>query len=372
METFEVTYHLTPGTEESVEEKAEKICLEQSAELPRRILTGDISTRITGKVVDLKQLRETLYEAHIAWPLDNVDDISQFLNVLYGNISLQTGIRIIDAQWSKLAGRLFKGPRYGIGHLRKRFRAGDRPLSATALKPMGLSAGELAARCYEFASGGIDIIKDDHGLTNQSYAPFEERVKACVEAVHRAGDSSDRRSRSRYFPNITAFAEESIKRYEKAASLRADGVLLCPHITGLETMHRLVQMDIDLPIIAHPAFSGALTTTPERGLSPDFLYGQLWRALGADFVIYPNTGGRFSYTRGQCEAINRSARTDRLPFHSSFPMPAGGIQLDEISHWKTAYGDDTVFLLGGSLYEYPGGLQAAAAKLRKQLDSPGD
>ena len=46
---------------------------------------------------------------------------------------------------------------------------------------------------YAFAKGGIDIIKDDHGLANQRYAPYEERVRACAAAVKRANEETGRK-----------------------------------------------------------------------------------------------------------------------------------------------------------------------------------
>ena len=51
----------------------------------------------------------------------------------------------------------------------------ERAILCTAIKPMGLSPEELAEMTYKFALGGIDIIKDDHGLSNQSFSPYEER-----------------------------------------------------------------------------------------------------------------------------------------------------------------------------------------------------
>ncbi|MDZ7680760.1 MAG: hypothetical protein U5J63_03365 [Fodinibius sp.] len=132
-------------------------------------------------------------------------------------------------------------------------------------------------------------------------------------------------------------------------------------------MHRLARIDIDLPIIAHPAFSGGLTTKPDQGLHPEFLYGQLWRGLGADFVIYPNKGGRFSFSEETCQAINRAAKSSESPFKRSFPMPGGGIKLDNIDRWIAEYGTDMVYLVGGSLYEHPGGVEAAARELQQKL-----
>lgn len=366
MSTFDISYHVTVADGEDIGEKIEGICLEQSVELPRSVLSGEIETKVVGKLSSHKQIGDMLYEVTISWPIDNVgNDISQFLNILYGNISLQAGIRITAVEWEKLNAGLFGGPAFGISGLRDKFEVHGRALSSTSLKPLGTDSEGIADLCYQFAAGGLDIIKDDHGISNQSYAPFEPRVKACVQAIRRAANETG--LRAYYFPHITALAEDSVKRYRQAADMGADGVLICPHIAGMETMHQLARQELPLPIIAHPAFSGGLTTNREQGLRPDLLYGELWRALGADFVIYPNTKGRFSFTREECEAINEGARNKRLPFKMSFPMPGGGIKRSNIPQWLEAYGVDTVFLLGTSLYEHPDGPRAAAAELSRMV-----
>jgi ribulose-bisphosphate carboxylase large chain len=362
MSTFDLTYWVTTQDDEEIEEKVEGICIEQTAELPRGVLSSEINKNVVGNPVNQQQIKQNCFEVTISWPLATVGgDISQFLNILYGNISLQPGILVTDAEWQALAPDIFGGPFMGISTIREAYQINDRPLSATALKPMGSSPAELADIAYAFARGGIDIIKDDHGLANQDFAPFDERLSACTESVQKAD------SHSRYFPNVTAFATETVDRYKMAAEAGADGVLLCPHIAGLETMHRLARLDIDLPIIAHPAFSGSLTTNPDKGLRPDFLYGQLWRALGADFVIYPNKGGRFSFSSGTCKKINRAARRSESSFNRSFPMPGGGITLESMAKWIKEYGKDVAYLIGGSLYEHPAGITEAARLFRQQL-----
>lgn len=366
MKTFEISYRLTLRKEEEIDKKIEDICLEQTVELPRGVFNSEIQEKVIGEPVSTEQLNDQQYKATIAWPLEDVgEDISQFLNLLYGNISLQQGIQVVDAEWEVLTSEVFNGPQFGISSIRKKYEVNNRPLSATALKPLGSSSDELAELAYQFAGGGMDIIKDDHGLADQEFAPFKERVRACVSAVQRAADENG--SRSYYYPNITAFAPDTVERYKTAAAFGADGVLLCPHISGLETMHRLARMEIDLPIIAHPAFSGSLVTTADQGLTPGFLYGQLWRALGADFVIYPNKGGRFSFTTAECKAINKAVRNKQVPLKDSFPMPAGGMKIEKVPKWTDEYGEDTAFLIGGSLYEYPDGIRAASRKLRTIL-----
>lgn len=366
MSTFTISYRVSVLEEESIEEKIDSICLEQSVELPRSLLSDEIEDKVVGELVNRQQVEEDVYDVTVAWPMDNVgDDISQFLNILHGNISLQPGIRVTGADWATLGGTLFHGPAFGIEKLREQFGIWDRALSSTALKPLGTDSEGIAELCHQFSVGGLDLMKDDHGIANQAYAPFEDRVKACVKSLRRAAEKTGRRAR--YFPHITALASDAVKRYERAAELGADGVLICPHIAGMETMHQLARMDIPLPIIAHPAFSGGLTTHDKQGLTPDFLYGELWRALGADFVVFPNTGGRFSFTRDQCVAIDRGAKNPGLPFKRSFPMPGGGMKRSDIPGWLETYGPDTVFLLGTSLYEHPEGPKAAAREFSDLL-----
>lgn len=366
MQTFDITYLVTLFEEEKIDQKIEGICLEQSTELPEAVISGEIKSKVVGNESNREQIGPNQYHVSISWPLKNVgDDISQFINILYGNISLQPGIKVVGADWDSLNSTLFKGPAFGIEGIRSLAGVKSRALSCTALKPLGSSTKELADFCYQFALGGIDIIKDDHGLANQEYAPFKDRVEACVKAVAKAAEKFGKRSQ--YFPNITALASDSIARYEQAAELGADGVLICPHIAGLETMHQLAKMDIDLPIMAHPAFSGSLTTVDSKGLSPDFLYGELWRALGADGMIFPNKDGRFSFSQEECLGIVHAARTTDLPFSQSFPIPGGGIKRSTVSQWLETYGSDTIFLIGGSLYEHPDGLQKASEEFLAML-----
>lgn len=366
MSTFDISYRVTVLDGEHIDEKIEGICLEQSVELPRSVLSDEVETKVVGKLSSKDQLGDSLYDVSISWPIENIgDDISQFLNILYGNISLQPGIRITGVEWHQLQPVLFGGPSFGIQKLRELFGIQDRALSSTSLKPLGTDAFGIGKLCYQFAAGGLDVIKDDHGITNQSYAPFKERVKFCVKGISEAAEETGHRAY--YFAHITALAAEAVERYKIAAELGADGVLVCPHIAGMETMHQLARMDLPLPIIAHPAFSGGLTTNEKQGLTPDFLYGQLWRALGADFVVYPNTGGRFSFSVEECKSINEGARSEKLPFKSAFPMPGGGIKRSNIPKWLETYGTDTVFLLGTSLYEHPDGPRAAAEELSGML-----
>lgn len=365
MERFKVSYRVKASTLRQAQEVVDWVRFEQSVELPPDVLDDAIKETIVGQIEELAEEEAPFYKAVVSFPVDLMgDEITQLLNVLMGNVSLNAAVKVVGLEWEKIQD-LFRGPRFGMDGLRALWGVSpQRPLSCTALKPVSSSAGKLGKMCYELALGGLDIIKDDHGIANQPWAVFEDRLRACTIAVKRAWEQSGHRAH--YFPNITATYEETLFRYQRAAELGADGVLICPHLVGLDILKRLSAHPARLPIMAHPAFSGSLVQF-DGGFSHAFLYGDLWRALGADFSIYPNVGGRFTFDGEVCEAINRSCRQAFLGFKKSFPTPGGGIEAKRIRDWINLYGSDTCFLVGGSLRRHPQGLQAAARAFQQAL-----
>ncbi len=367
MLTFGIRYRIRLLEGESLEKKVQGIALEQSVELPDNVLSEEIRQAIVGKPGDVTVLEDGRHELEIRYPLANAaPEIVQFLNVLLGNVSLTRGVQVVEVEWEHLSS-LFLGPAFGIEGVRSQLGIPDRPLSCTALKPMGYRSDELAELAYQFALGGIDLIKDDHGLADQVYAPFEERVLAITNAVERANQETGRKSV--YLPNITSGIQDVMYRMDFAVENGCGGVLLAPNLSGLESMHVLAHDVGGIPIMAHPAFSGSFVTSPDQGFSPAFLYGGLYRALGADFSIYPNAGGRFSFSLQECREINDLSRRTSDPFKTTFPTPGGGVKWEDIPKWAALYGNDTVFLMGGSLYQHPNGIRAAAEAVRTSLES---
>lgn len=368
--SFRITYQIRVAPGEELEKKLRDICVEQSVEMPLDVVPDNLVNEVVGRVASYEPIRDRVWRAKIDWPIANTGmEIAQFINILYGNISMKHGIRILDVDWSALKD-LLPGPRLGISGLREKWSIPVRPLSCTALKPMGSTPEELGRLSYEFAMGGIDIIKDDHGLANQSYAFFEDRVKACVKAVDEANQQTGQKHF--YFPNITGDPYQTLTRYRKAAELGADGVLLIPQICGLTTMPKLRNEIDSLPIMAHPSFSGNYIIHPNEGFTPACYYGGLWRVMGADFVIYANEDGRFSFSRNDCLLLNDYCRRPISGYAACFPTPGGGINRNKMDKWLSLYGKDTVYLIGGSLYQHPDGIRRASTELTTLLKSDPD
>lgn len=365
--SFTITYRILVSDNESIDAKIEGICLEQTVELPRSVISDEIYASIVAKPEYIHQVSPNNWIVTARYPLANVgDEITQFLNVLFGNVSLVPGVKVIDVSWSDVPDTILPGPAYGIQGIRDKLGIPGRALSCTALKPVGFSANQLAGLAFEFAMGGIDLIKDDHGLANQVYAPFDERLKRCVEAVNEANTQTG--LSSWYIPHVSAPGDELWRRYELARAEGAGAVMVCPQFCSPEVMSDIARQENSLPIMAHPAFSGSFIMDPTHGFSLDFLYGKLWRAMGADFSIYPNAHGRFSFTTQDCLDINEGCRTTNVPYKSTFPTPGGGMQRETVSNWLQTYGPDTVFLIGGSLYRHPEGIRRAALEIRELLE----
>ncbi len=347
---FRVTYRLV-GNEAEAREKAADLALEQTVEFPGDLLpAGNIPTAIVGQIEALEPADVGHSTAVISYAVETAgDELTQLLNVIFGNSSIKPGIRVerLDLPGALLA--QFRGPRFGQRGLREVLNVHDRPLLSTALKPMGLSAAALAELAYAFALGGIDIIKDDHGMANQPFSPFEERVTLCAEAVARANRETG--LSCIYMPHVSAPAHLLLERARFARSAGAGGLLVCPGLTGMDGMRLLADDDsIALPIMAHPALQGSFVTAPDNGIAHYALYGQLMRLAGADASVYPNYGGRFSFSREECASIVAGCTVSMGEIKPIFPTPGGGMNLERIRDMRTLYGQDVIYLIGGGLH----------------------
>ena len=262
-------------------------------------------------------------------------EAGQFLNMVFGNTSLHEDVVLLDVDIPADLAAAFGGPRHGIDGMRRRAGAFGRALTCSALKPQGVPPARLAQLAEQFARGGMDFIKDDHGLADQAYSPFAERV---------AGDRRARCGHARAMcPACRATSTRCAGRSTWPARHGIDTVLVAPMIAGLATMQTLVRQHPDMAFFAHPTMGGAAR------IAPDLLIGKLFRLLGADAVIFPNHGGRFGYTPETCRRLAEQARAAWDGMRPSVPVPAGGMTLERVPEMLDFYGPDAMLLIGGSL-----------------------
>jgi len=336
--TMQVAY-LVRAAGADIDARAEALLLEQTVELPRSALReSPAAERMVGRVAAVREVSAGIHRVTLSQPLAaTARDPAQLLNVLFGNASLQPDVVLADVELPEAAFDWLPGPRAGVPGLRALTGVTGRPLLATALKPMGLGAGQLAELCRIFASAGIDLVKDDHGLADHPFCPFEARVEACLRATEG--------SRTVYVPNLIGTPERVVRQLAFARDAGARAVMLSPMVVGLPLLHQLAAMTDGLPVLAHPSLAGVLPA------QATVLFGKLFRWYGADAVIFPHTGGRFSFGTETCRALAETLRAPHPRVRPSFPVPAGGIKLERVEEILAFYGRDGILLVGASLYE---------------------
>ncbi|MGH7526930.1 MAG: RuBisCO large subunit C-terminal-like domain-containing protein [Gemmatimonadales bacterium] len=352
--------YLVQAPARDIEARAEALMLEQAVELPREALLDRwVTDRIVGRVETVRPEAEGRFRVTIAHPLaTTANDPAQLLNVLFGNSSLQPDVVLADVELPEAAFDWLPGPRVGVPGLRDLTGVARRPLVATALKPMGLRPDQLAALCRTFASAGLDVIKDDHGLADHPFCPFEMRVEACLGAIEDSAQSTGRRAL--YVPNLTGTPERVVRQLAFAREAGVRAVMLAPMLVGLPLLHQLASTADGLPILAHPSLGGVLRAAEAT------LFGKLFRWYGADAVIFPHAGGRFSFSRETCRSLAAALREAHPRARPAFPVPGGGMSVDRVAELLSFYGPECILLLGSGLYKaglYQAGLYQAGDAL---------
>ena len=361
---FRVTYSIYAAADDA-REIAEKACVEQTIEFPPELIQDDdIRAEVFGQIEDFESARPDRHLVTISYAEEcSAFTLPQLLNVMYGNISLFPNMRVERFELPETLASKFSGPRFGLAGLRELFHTAGGPLFMSALKPQGLSAKKLADQAYQFALGGLDIIKDDHGLANQVFSPFKERVQRACEAVRNANTKTG--GKAIYAPMISAPSEEIAEMAHFAKEQGAGAFLISPSLIGFDVARRLAEDDeIALPMIGHPALMGSYVVSPANGFSHYAMFGQIMRLIGMDVSIFPNHGGRFSFTQQQCRAITRGCADPMNHFKPIFPSPGGGMTFQNIPDMAKFYGNDVMYLMGGNLHKQGLPLAESCKKLR--------
>lgn len=375
MDRFEITYRLFADDQSDAEARAANIALEDTVEIPRDVVpAGYIEDVVLGRVESVEQESEETWLGRISYHIDAVGrELPQLLNVMLGNASILKGVKAVAITPNEDITERFPGANFGVEGLRKLTGRKSGGYVCPVIKPQGSSAEQLAKLCYLTARAGADIVKEDHGLANQDAAPFRERIKRSAEAVARANAeraAEGETTKSLFFASIGGHGDEVQELALYAQEMGAHGILLIPGLFGFDAMNRLAQNpDFHLPIMAHPSHLGPYVLSKDTGYGHGMLFGDLMRLAGADISVFPNHGGRFGFSVEECEDIVSRCHSPRGLGKPILPSPGGGMSLDRLGDMKKLYGEDCVYLLGGSLLRFGDKIGDAIKQMRQALDS---
>ncbi|MCR8634925.1 2,3-diketo-5-methylthiopentyl-1-phosphate enolase [Paenibacillus radicis (ex Xue et al. 2023)] len=337
---------------------------------------------------------ERYADIQIAYPDANFSrDIPALLVTVFGKLSMDGRIKLIDLSFSQDFISAFPGPKFGIQGVRNLLGVHDRPLLMSIFKSViGHDISALREQFYLQAAGGVDLIKDDEILFENPLTPIEKRVEACIEAA--AQSKRETGQELLYAVNLTGSTFGLIDQARKAIAHGANALLFNVLAYGFDALSELSRHpDIKVPIMAHPALAGAFYPSTYHGISANVLLGKLMRLAGADLVLFPSPYGsvvmpreenmaikevllteqasRYIYTGSGHSADNEEivANDTALPLKTSFPVPSAGIHPGLVPLILKDFGDQVIVNAGGGVHGHPMGAIAGGQAFRQAIDA---
>ena len=312
-------------------------------------------------------------EVRVAYPDALFEDgnMPQVLSCIAGNImgmkAVDT-IRLRDCEWPESLATTFVGPQYGSAVKSELLDAGERPALATVPKPkVGLSTEQHAEVGYDAWTGGVDLLKDDENLTDQSFNRFDDRVKRSFEMRDRAEEETG--ERKDYLVNITADTDEMKRRADLVAEQGGRFVMVDVITTGwasVQTIREYVE-DHGLAIHAHRAMHAAFDRLPQHGVSMRVL-AQVARLVGVDH-IHTGTAGLGKLENEDTPGINEWLTGDLYGMNDVLPVASGGLHPGIVEPLLDALGPDIMVQAGGGIHGHPDGTHAGAKALRAAAEA---
>jgi 2,3-diketo-5-methylthiopentyl-1-phosphate enolase len=372
---IKATYAVAADAPFDTEKKAKGIALGQTTDTWTPVARHDQDRleRHRGAVLGVSPVTQqgNLHRATltIGFPPENTQgDIATLLVMIFGKVSLDGRIKLIDLELPPAFLSQLPGPRLGISGVRKALGVEKRPLAMAIFKPcVGLPAGELARMFRETALGGIDIVKDDEILPDLDVCPTEQRLaaiqKTAAEVKRQTGHTT------LYAVNLTGPPSKLAERARMLVAQGANCLLFNVLAYGYGALEELARdPKVGVPIMAHPALAGAIGSAPHHGIAHKIILGTLMRAGGADIVLFPSSYGTVALPKEDTDGIRDALTADVRDVKTAFPVPSAGIHPGVVPQILADYGSQVIVNAGGGVFGHPKGATAGAKAIRQAID----
>ncbi|MFC5652096.1 2,3-diketo-5-methylthiopentyl-1-phosphate enolase [Paenibacillus solisilvae] len=313
---------------------------------------------------------ERYADLKIAYPDVNYSrDLPALLVTVFGKLSMDGKIKLLDLDFSSDFVSAFPGPKFGIEGIRTLLGVPQRPLLMSIFKSViGHDLPNLREQFYRQALGGVDLIKDDEILFENPLTPLEKRVEACMAAARLA--QAETGQKLLYAVNLTGSTSKLAANAKRAIASGANALLFNVLAYGYDALHELSSdPEITVPIAAHPAIAGAFYPSPHYGIAAPLLLGKLMRLAGADLVLFPSPYGSVVMPKEENLAVQAALIDSSIPVRSSFPVPSAGIHPGLVPLILRDFGQDVVVNAGGGIHGHPQGTAAGGHAFRQAIQA---
>jgi len=376
-------FRVKPAKGVSVRKVAEDIAGESSTGTWTDVATaGPELKRLSAKVFSISERH-----VKVAYPRELFEpgNMPQVLSSIAGNIfgmKVLDALRLDDVTWPRWLIKSFRGPMFGIDGVRKIAGVRKRPLVGTIIKPkVGLPAWKHAAVAYDAWVGGMDIVKDDENLSDQTFDRFDERMAKTFAALKKAENESG--EKKIYLPNVTAETDEMLRRARLVKETGGTHVMVDIITVGWSALQTLrkASAELGLALHAHRAEHAALDKG-ENGISMQTL-ASMSRIIGVDQLHIGTVVGKMSGTKAE-EMIIKEKTTGKENKASqnppaldqewfgtkpAFPVCSGGLHPGHVHALVRMFGNDIIIQAGGGVHGHPLGTKAGARAMRQAVDA---
>ncbi|KEZ52674.1 MULTISPECIES: 2,3-diketo-5-methylthiopentyl-1-phosphate enolase [Metabacillus] len=295
-------------------------------------------------------------------------DLPAVLTTVFGKLSLDGEVKLLDLEFTGDLLSSFQGPAFGISGIREKLGVYNRPLLMSIFKGViGRDLAFLKEQLRHQVLGGVDLVKDDEILFDNPLTPFEQRITAGKEVLGSVYEETGHKAM--YAVNLTGKTFSLKEKARRAAELGADALLFNVFAYGLDVLQELAEdREIHVPIMAHPAVSGALSSSALYGISHSLLLGKLLRQCGADFSLFPSPYGSVALERDAALSIGAACK-ETSGIKETFPVPSAGIHPGLVPVLIQDFGIDSVINAGGGVHGHPNGAQAGGRAFRSAIDA---
>ncbi|HJJ84840.1 MAG TPA: RuBisCO large subunit C-terminal-like domain-containing protein [Methanocorpusculum sp.] len=328
---------------------------------------------LDGSVEDLVELPDGGYLTRICFPHEIFEkgNIPQYLSVIAGNLfglGKLEAVRLLDIDLPEnLCGC---GPKFGIEGVRRIVgtEVSGRPHIGTIIKPkVGLNPKDTAQVAYEAALGGLDLIKDDETLTNQTFCPLFERLEAVMDALDRAKDETGKQVL--YAVNVTTGGDRIVELAHKAVSAGANMLMVDVLTAGFSAIQALAEdAAINVPIHVHRTMHGALTRNPHHGIAMRPI-AKLVRSAGGDQLHTGSVSGKMGSKAGEVIADNIEITKPLSYLKPVFPVSSGGLHPGKVAAEISKLGTDIILQAGGGIHGHPEGTTAGTRAMLQAAEA---
>jgi 2,3-diketo-5-methylthiopentyl-1-phosphate enolase len=270
-------------------------------------------------------------------------DMAGLLTVLFGKISFYPNLRLdaVSADARYLAS--LRGPRFGLDGIKKiALKAESKlPLLMAILKPgIGPSNDVLAEQYAKLIEAGTDL-----------------------ESVLTAANG-----KGIYVTHLTGPAFDLARRAKQMQNHGAKAFLFCPFTYGLSALQSLCQdPEIKVPIFAHPAFTGPITSGASAA-SARVVLGTILRWAGCDAVLFPSPYGSIALPKAEALHLHQSLTCQQGDLKVVGSVPSAGIVPELVSSIREDFGANVIVNAGTGMMRSGGSIPEGVQAFKRMIE----